>query len=92
MSKKENNMTDYVTDNNMTDFVTDKVNTTTFLEPTEIVEFTLTLADGSSVKVPCTAVNTYGNNDATAILAAAIHHLIQRVEALEAPNEKEIKL
>jgi hypothetical protein len=67
----------------MTDYVTDKNNTMKFIEPTAIVEFTLTLADGSSVKVPCTAINTYGNNDATAILAASIHHLIQRVDALE---------
>ena len=56
---------------------------TTDLEP--IVEFQLKLADGSTVTIPCTAIT---HLDGTTALAAALHHLIQRVAYLES-NQKE---
>ena len=53
-------------------------------EPHKITEFQLTLGDGSTVSVPCTEIS---HLEGTTVLAAAIHHLIQRVAALEA-NQK----
>ena len=73
----------------MTDYFTDASRTITMLnEPSEVVEFTLHLANGSEVKIPCTAIkqNPLGG-DGSALVAAALHHLIQRVKALEATKE-----
>jgi hypothetical protein len=50
-------------------------------EPTKITEFQLTLGDGSMVEIPCTEIS---HMEGTTVLAAALHHLIQRVAALEA--------
>mgnify|MGYP000072761123 CR=1 FL=1 len=55
--------------------------TYTFAEPHKITEFQLKLGDGSTVTVPCTEI---AHLEGTTVLAAAIHHLIQRVAALEA--------
>ena len=55
--------------------------TYTFAEAQKITQFLLMLGDGSTVTVPCTEIAQTGG---TAVLAAAIHHLIQRVEVLEA--------
>jgi hypothetical protein len=57
--------------------------TYTFAEAQKITEFQLKLGDGSTVTVPCTEV---AHLEGTTVLAAAIHHLIQRVAALEALN------
>jgi hypothetical protein len=62
--------------------------TYTFAEPQKITEFQLKLGDGSTVTVPCTEIANHGVNS---VLAAAIHHLIQRVAALEAMNEEKDK-
>ena len=58
------------------------------LKPPLITEFQLTLGDGTEVKIPCTEVY---NLDGTTILAAAIHHLIQRVADLEAHREEHMR-
>tara|TARA_R110000787_G_scaffold5079_2_gene18873 strand:+ start:132 stop:422 length:291 start_codon:yes stop_codon:yes gene_type:complete len=55
--------------------------TYTFAEAHKITEFQLKLGDGSTVTVPCTEID---HLKGTTVLAAAIHHLIQRVAALEA--------
>jgi hypothetical protein len=52
-----------------------------FTEAHKITEFQLKLGDGSTVTVPCTEI---AHLEGTTVLAAAIHHLIQRVAALEA--------
>ena len=50
-------------------------------KPQMITEFQLVLGDGSTVTVPCTEI---AHMEGTTVLAAALHHLIQRVAALEA--------
>tara|TARA_R110000823_G_C15753087_1_gene482089 strand:+ start:387 stop:620 length:234 start_codon:yes stop_codon:yes gene_type:complete len=55
--------------------------TYTIAKPQMITEFQLVLGDGSTVTVPCTEISRM---EGTAVLAAALHHLIQRVAALEA--------
>tara|TARA_R110000803_G_scaffold40304_4_gene86918 strand:+ start:303 stop:551 length:249 start_codon:yes stop_codon:yes gene_type:complete len=62
--------------------------TYTFAEAHKITEFQLKLGDGSTVTVPCTEI---ADLEGTTVLAAAIHHLIQRVAALEAVNEEKTK-
>jgi hypothetical protein len=52
-----------------------------FTETHKITEFQLTLGDGSTVTVPCTEIS---HMEGTSVLAAALHHLIQRVAVLEA--------
>jgi hypothetical protein len=55
--------------------------------PARITEFQLKLGDGTEVDIPCTEIF---HLDGITVLAAAIHHLIQRVadlEAKEQPNE-----
>ena len=55
------------------------------INETKITEFQLTLGDGSTVPIPCTEVShPYG----TTVLAAAIHHLIQRVAVLEGKDNE----
>tara|TARA_R110002167_G_scaffold233622_1_gene438842 strand:+ start:392 stop:616 length:225 start_codon:yes stop_codon:yes gene_type:complete len=63
------------------------INTTegTLITRQAIVDFQLQLADGSSVTVPCTAIN---NAEGTSVVAAALHHLIQRVDYLESELKK----
>tara|TARA_R110000824_G_scaffold3726_1_gene17675 strand:- start:225 stop:437 length:213 start_codon:yes stop_codon:yes gene_type:complete len=63
-------------------------NTYTLAEPATVTGFQLKLGDGSMVSVPCTEIVNHGINS---VLAAAIHHLIQRVAALEAMNEEKDK-
>ena len=58
-------------------------NTYILTETRKITEFQLELGDGSTVTVPCAEVSPL---EGTTVLAAAIHHLIQRVAALEALN------
>tara|TARA_R110000796_G_scaffold63925_1_gene147884 strand:- start:284 stop:496 length:213 start_codon:yes stop_codon:yes gene_type:complete len=55
------------------------VGSTVAIEPT-IDEFQLHLADGSSPTIPCTAIN---HAELISVVAAALHHLIQRVAYLE---------
>jgi hypothetical protein len=54
--------------------------TYTFAKPQMITEFLLMLGDGSTVTVPCTEIPYM---EGTSVLAAALHHLIQRVAVLE---------
>jgi hypothetical protein len=75
-----NGMSDVVCKSHFTD--TDTA-TYTFAEAHKITEFQLKLGDGSTVTVPCTEISDL---EGTTVLAAAIHHLIQRVAALEALN------
>tara|TARA_R110000822_G_scaffold274744_1_gene397033 strand:- start:1821 stop:2093 length:273 start_codon:yes stop_codon:yes gene_type:complete len=58
--------------------------TYTFAEAHKITEFQLKLGDGSTVTVPCTEI---AHLEGTTVLAAAIHHLIRRVEVLEAIHD-----
>ena len=51
-----------------------------------ITEFHLHLADDSRVLIPCTAIT---HLEGTTVLAAAIHHLIQRVAYLESKLNEE---
>jgi hypothetical protein len=75
------------TPKNVEAWVTDAT-LTVFNAPTEVVEFTLHLADGSEVKIPCTAIKQHPlGGDGSALVAAALHHLIQRVDALEATKD-----
>jgi hypothetical protein len=55
--------------------------TYTFAKPQMITEFLLMLGDGSTATVPCTEIS---HMEGTSVLAAALHHLIQRVAVLEA--------
>ena len=56
--------------------------------PARITEFQLTLGDGTVVDVPCTEIS---HLDGITVLAAAIHHLIQRVADLEANREEHMR-
>ena len=62
------------------------VGTTVAIEPT-IDEFQLQLADGSNVTIPCTAMNP-NHAEGISVVAAALHHLIQRVACLESNINK----
>jgi hypothetical protein len=57
-------------------------------------DFQLKLGDGTEVDIPCTEIShlacTKGANGIT-VLAAAIHHLIQRVADLEANREEHMR-
>ena len=53
--------------------------------PARITEFQMKLGDGTEVTIPCSEIS---HQDATVVLAAAIHHLIQRVADLEAKEDK----
>ena len=66
-------------------YPTDRTLDSIALKPPLITEFQLTLGDGTEVNIPCAEVY---NLDGSTILAAAIHHLIQRVADLEAPREE----
>jgi hypothetical protein len=48
-----------------------------------VTDFQLKLGDGSTVTIPCTEMKM-AHFDGSTLLAGAIHHLIQRVAALEA--------
>jgi hypothetical protein len=48
-----------------------------------VTEFQLKLGDGSTVEIPCTEMKMMHFNGST-LVAGALHHLIQRVAALEA--------
>jgi hypothetical protein len=63
-------------------------NTVQLAEYPLITNFELTLADGSVVSIPCTEILC---SDSTGILAASIHHLIQRVAALEAQIKGQLR-
>jgi hypothetical protein len=52
------------------------------IDDVKITDFQLTLGDGSFVEIPCTEISIGRSHNA--VLAAAIHHLIQRVAVLEA--------
>ena len=56
--------------------------------PARITEFQLNLADGTDVDIPCTEIS---HLDGITVLAAAIHHLIQRVADLEANREEHMR-
>ena len=56
--------------------------------PERITDFQLTLVDGTVVDVPCTETS---HLDGITVLAAAIHHLIQRVADLEANREEHMR-
>jgi hypothetical protein len=53
-----------------------------------ITDFQLTLGDGTVVDVPCTEISGL---DGTTVLAAAIHHLIQRVAVLEDNRDEHMR-
>tara|TARA_R110000851_G_scaffold147958_1_gene288050 strand:- start:263 stop:553 length:291 start_codon:yes stop_codon:yes gene_type:complete len=53
-----------------------------------ITEFQLTLGGGTEVTIPCSGMS---NHNDIAVLAAAIHHLIQRVADLEANREEHMR-
>ena len=52
-----------------------------------IDEFQLHLADGSSPIIPCTAMDP-NHAEGISVVAAALHHLIQRVAYLESELKK----
>tara|TARA_R110000851_G_scaffold223075_1_gene375968 strand:- start:260 stop:535 length:276 start_codon:yes stop_codon:yes gene_type:complete len=58
------------------------------LKPPLITEFQLTLGDGTEVNIPCTEIS---HLDGITVLAAAIHHLIQRVADLEANRDEHMR-
>jgi hypothetical protein len=58
------------------------------LKPPLITEFQLTLGGGTEVTIPCSGMS---NHNDIAVLAAAIHHLIQRVADLEANREEHMR-
>jgi hypothetical protein len=58
------------------------------LKPPLITEFQLTLGDGTEVTIPCSEVPNYNS---IGVLAAAVHHLIQRVADLEANREEHMR-
>jgi hypothetical protein len=53
-----------------------------------VTEFQLKLGDGSTVEIPCTEMKMT-HFDGSTLLAGAIHHLIQRVAALESMQKTE---
>ena len=48
----------------------------------------ITLADGTEAEIPCSDIQAGWGDPTTAILAAAIHHLMKRVESLEAAKRE----
>jgi hypothetical protein len=68
-------------------YLTDECHSIALKHPL-ITEFQLTLGDGTVVDVPCTEIS---HLDGVTILAAAIHHLIQRVADLEANREEHMR-